>query len=193
MSETAVHFKAIFYSTLFYYITFAFVILMFHCDVTMCGVFFFNLFIWFRINHQGSSSYYLLVGNINRYHCFAPIFFLICLFIYFWLHWVFIAACGLQLRQVGDTLRCGAWPSHCGGFSCCGAWALGTQVSVVVARGLSSCGTRVLERRLSSCGAQAQLLCGMWDLPRAGLEPMSPALAGGFLTTVPPGKPMPLF
>ena len=29
----------------------------------------------------------------------------------------------------------------------------------------------------------------MWDLPRSGLEPVSPALAGRFLTTVPPGKP----
>ena len=29
----------------------------------------------------------------------------------------------------------------------------------------------------------------MWDLPRPGLKPMSPALAGGFLTTAPPGKP----
>ena len=29
----------------------------------------------------------------------------------------------------------------------------------------------------------------MWDLPGSGLEPVSPALAGGFLTTVPPGKP----
>ena len=29
----------------------------------------------------------------------------------------------------------------------------------------------------------------MWDLPRPGLEPVSPALTGGFLTTVPPGKP----
>ena len=28
----------------------------------------------------------------------------------------------------------------------------------------------------------------MWDLPGPGLKPMSPALAGGFLTTVPPGK-----
>ena len=27
----------------------------------------------------------------------------------------------------------------------------------------------------------------MWDLPGPGLEPVSPALAGGFLTTVPPG------
>ena len=28
----------------------------------------------------------------------------------------------------------------------------------------------------------------MWDLPRPGLEPVSPELAGGFLTTAPPGK-----
>ena len=31
---------------------------------------------------------------------------------------------------------------HCGGFSCCGARAPGTRTSVVVARGLSSCGSR---------------------------------------------------
>ena len=31
----------------------------------------------------------------------------------------------------------------------------------------------------------------MWDLPGAGLELASPALAGGFLTTVPPGKSFP--
>ena len=29
----------------------------------------------------------------------------------------------------------------------------------------------------------------MWDLPGPVLKPISPALAGGFLTTVPPGKP----
>ena len=28
----------------------------------------------------------------------------------------------------------------------------------------------------------------MWDLPRPGIEPLSPALAGGFLTTGPPGR-----
>ena len=28
----------------------------------------------------------------------------------------------------------------------------------------------------------------MWDLPGPGIEPVSPALAGGFLTTAPPGK-----
>ena len=31
---------------------------------------------------------------------------------------------------------------------------------------------RLQMRRLSSCGSRAQLLCGMWDLPRPGLEPV---------------------
>ena len=29
----------------------------------------------------------------------------------------------------------------------------------------------------------------MWDLPGPGIEPESPALAGRFFTTEPPGKP----
>ena len=70
------------------------------------------------------------------------------------------------------------------GFSGCGV-----RASVVVVHGLSSYGSQTLERRLSSCGAGAQLLRGMWDLPGQGLEPVSLALAGRFLTTVPPGKP----
>ena len=48
---------------------------------------------------------------------------------------------------------------------------------------------RLQMRRLSNCGSRAQLLRGMWDLPRPGLEPASPALAGGLSTTAPPGKP----
>ena len=58
------------------------------------------------------------------------------LFIYFWLHWVFVAARGLSLVVANRaSLHCGAWTSHCGVFSCGGA--------------------RALERRLSSCGARA--------------------------------------
>ena len=48
---------------------------------------------------------------------------------------------------------------------------------------------RLQTRRLSSCGSRAQLLRGIWDLPRPGLELVSPALAGRFSTTVSPGKP----
>ena len=94
----------------------------------------------------------------------------------------------LQLRRAGVTLHCRMRASHCGGFSCCRTRALGASGLVVVVCGLSSCGSWALECRLSSCGARAQLLCGMWDLPGPGSERMSPALAGGFLTTAPPGK-----
>ena len=52
---------------------------------------------------------------------------------------------------------------------------------------------RLQTRRLSSCGLRAQLLRGMWDLPRPGLKPVSPALAGRFSTTAPPGKPPTIF
>ena len=88
----------------------------------------------------------------------------------------------IQLRRAGAVLRCSVRASHCGGFSCCGARALGTRASVVVVRGLQSAGSVVMTHGL-------ELLHGMWDLPGPGLEPMSPALADGFLTTVPPGKP----
>ena len=44
-----------------------------------------------------------------------------------------------------------------------------------------------------NCGSWAQSLHGMWDLPRPGLEPVSPALSGRFSTTAPPGKPRNMF
>ena len=50
-------------------------------------------------------------------------------------------------------------------------------------------GHRLQTRRLSNCGSRAQLLRSMWDPLRPGLEPVSPASAGRFSTTAPPGKP----
>ena len=61
--------------------------------------------------------------------------------------------------------------------------------SVVGAYGLNSCGTWALEHRFNSCGTQAKLPCSIWHLSGSGIQPMSPALAGGFFTTKPPGKP----
>ena len=91
----------------------------------------------------GFSEWNMLSG----FNFFLINSFILC--IYFWLRWVFVAACGLSLVVVmGATLHCGAWASHCvrashcGGFFCCRAWALGAWASVVVARGLSSCGAR---------------------------------------------------
>ena len=53
----------------------------------------------------------------------------------------------------------------------------GTQASAIVVCGLSS------------CSFQAQLLRSMWDPSGSGIKLVSPALAGGFFTTEPPGKP----
>ena len=53
---------------------------------------------------------------------------------------------------------------------------------------------RLQTRRLSNSGSRAQSLRGMWDPPRPGPEPVSPALAGRMSTTLPPGKPrFPIF
>ena len=79
-------------------------------------------------------------------------------------------------------------------FSSCGKWGplfiavhgpLTIVASPVADHRLQTC-------RLSNCGSWAQLLRGMWDPPRPGLEPVSPALTGRFSTTVPPGKPAPM-
>ena len=48
----------------------------------------------------------------------------------------------LLLRRVRASLHCSAWASYGGGFSCCGARALGMWASVVVAHKLSSCGAQ---------------------------------------------------
>ena len=79
----------------------------------------------------------------------------IYLFVCFWLHWVFVAVHGLSLVAAS-----GGYSSlRCAGFSLRWLllWSTGSRcsASVVVARGLSSCGSQPLERRLSSCGAQA--------------------------------------
>ena len=81
---------------------------------------------------------------------------------------IFLAVFGLRCcvwafsscSEWGTTLCCGAQASHCSGFSCCGAralgvWALGARASVVATHGLSSCGSQALESRLSSCGTRA--------------------------------------
>ena len=98
------------------------------------------------------------------------------LFIYLFIY-LFMAVLGLRFRARA--------------FSSCGERGplfiavhgpLTIAASLVVEHRLQTC-------RLSSCGSRARLLRGMWDLPRPGLEPMSPALAGRFSTTAPPGKP----
>ena len=78
------------------------------------------------------------------------------LFICFWLHWVFVAGCGLYLVAlrggclldvVGRLLI--AMASFAAKYRRSGA-----RASVVAVCGLSSCIVRALESGLSSCGAQ---------------------------------------
>ena len=63
--------------------------------------------------------------------------------------------------------------------------------SATVTHGLhcSAAGAPGSAHRLGHCDSWARLLCSMWELPRPGIEPMSPALAGWFFITEPPGKP----
>ena len=94
---------------------------------------------------------------------------------YFWLCWVFVSVRGLSPVAAGG----GHSSSRCAGLFTIAASLLAEH--------------RLQTRRLSSCGSRDSLLHGMWDLPRPGLEPVSPALAGRFSTTAPPGKPNPYF
>ena len=83
-------------------------------------------------------------------------FFLINLFIYFWLCWVFVSVLGL--------------------FSSCGERGppfIAVRGPLTIAASLVA-EHRLQTRRLSNCGSRAQLLRGMWDLPRPGLKPVSP-------------------
>ena len=87
--------------------------------------------------------------------------FTLYLFIYFWLCWVFVSVRGLSLVAASgghSSPRCaGPSPSR--------------PPAPVAEHMLQTC-------RLSTCGSRVQPLCGMWDLPRPGLEPASPASAG---------------
>ena len=70
---------------------------------------------------------------------------------YFWLPWVFVAVQGFSSwGKWGLLSRCGAWASHCNGFSRFGARALGRAGSGVVALGLS-CPSIFTEQRLNLC------------------------------------------
>ena len=135
-------------------------------------------------NHIGiKDSHFGNVSHASFFFFFFLVFHFICFKIFIYL-FIYIFGCigslllcadFLQLRRAGAILCCGAWASYCGWplvaeheLQACGLQQLWHVGSVVVAP----------ECRLSSCGARAQLLRGMWDLPGRGLEPVSPALAG---------------
>ena len=73
----------------------------------------------------------------------------VCLFVYLWLRWVFVAACRLSLVAAsrGYSLL------RCTGFSL--RWPLPLQSTDSWCVGFSYCVSQGLEHRLSSCGAWA--------------------------------------
>ena len=136
----------------------------------------------------GSFSLFLSSHIHTHVWCYIPFltslfffFFFNFLFYYLFIIFLFLAVLGLRF-----CVRA---------FSSCGEWG---PLFITVRGPLTIAASLVVEQRLqtlrlSSCGSRAQLLRGMWDLPRPGLEPVSPALAGRFSSTAPPGKPLPAY
>ena len=87
-------------------------------------------------------------------------------------------------------LHCCAWAfsdsSEQGLLSSCMCGPHIATASLVADMGVQA--SAVAIRVLGSCGTSAQVSHSMYDLPTPGIELMSPALAGRFLTTGPPGK-----
>ena len=81
------------------------------------------------------------------------------------------STCG---EQGHSGLQCAGFSR--GSFSRWEAQPLGVWAAVVAAH------------KHSGSGAWAWSLHGMWNLPGPEIEPMSPALAGGYLSTVPSRK-----
>ena len=97
---------------------------------------------------------------------------LFLIFIYLWLCWVFVSVPGLSVVAASG----GHSSSRCAGLS-------SSRPLLLRSTGSRRAGSVIVAH------GRAQLLRGMWDLPRPGLEPVSPALGGRFPTTAPPGKP----
>ena len=93
----------------------------------------------------------------------------------------------LQWWQTGGACQLQAW---CGlltaGFSC-----RGVQAAAVAACVLSGRSSQALEHRLVVAHGLSWRH-RLWNLPGSGIKPVSLELAGGFLTTEPPGRP-PIF
>ena len=109
----------------------------------------------------------------------------------FFLNFIYLFGCARSFLLPGLFSSCGqrgllssfgVWTSLAAEH---GLWS--TRASVVATSGLSSCGSRTVERRLSSCGAPAWLAHSVWGLSsltrdRTRVPYIGPA-------TEPPGKP----
>ena len=93
----------------------------------------------------------------------------------------------LYLRQAGATLWFQCAASHCGGFwlQNVGSRAPGFRSCIARAQQLWFQGSRAHAQQFWSMGL---VVPHMWNLLRPGIKPVSPAFAGWFLITTPPGK-----
>ena len=120
----------------------------------------------YLVFHSGITKYFYMcplhflssvVLSVFAYVCllcmeYSPLHFILFIFykfIYFWLRWVFVAACRLSLVAASRGYS-SLW---CTGFSL--QWLLLLRSMGSRCAGFSSCGSRALERRLSSCGTRA--------------------------------------
>ena len=74
----------------------------------------------------------------------------------------------------GLPCSCRTRASHCGGSSCCGAWAPGLLALLVVARGLSSCGRPRFPKDLHTGSVGKESACDAGDMrsiPGSGRSP----------------------
>ena len=96
----------------------------------------------------------------------------------------------LWLQRAGAPLRCSVRASHCGGFFCCGAQALGEQASVVRVHRLSNGGLWALECAPHGLQELCTGLVALQYVESSGSRDRTcvPALTGGFLYTASPGK-----
>ena len=97
------------------------------------------------------------------------------LFTYFWLCWIFIAACRLSLvAESRAAVGCDAQTSHCSGFSCPGTRPLGLVASALV-----------------PCGITGPMVCEVF--PDQGLNPSMQHWKVFFLIIGLRGEPLQLF
>ena len=114
------------------------------------------------------------------------------IFLFLWFHFMHLfivgyagSCCSMGFSLVVASRGCSSW--QCEGFSL--QWLLRFRSLALGLTSFSSCRSWALEHKLSSWGAQAELFWVMWNLPKPRIKPVSPALAGGFFTIEPPGKP----
>ena len=130
--------------------------------------------ITFFLSYRWNSQF----GWLSSVSCVSP-HLLQHLLICCWACWVFAAVGWLSLAAAS-----GGHPSlHCAGFSCHRAQAPGTRAPAGATCQLKGVQASAAVPHGLSCSSST------WNLPRPGIKSTSTALAGRFLTTVPPDSP----